>query len=298
MNEFYTDYAEYLDRFFPGRKVQKISVNTGAGCPNRDGTIGRGGCIYCNNRSFTPPYCFDKTDLMDQIEAGKNFFRRKYKEMLFLVYFQSYTGTHNADIEALTRNYQTAMETEGVGGIVVSTRPDSLPDEVLGLLKELNREKPVFVEIGVETLHDRTLRTINRGHDSSQALATIERLGKAGLHTGVHLIAGLPGENEEMMLDTIKRVSATDVESIKMHHLQVLKNTPLHTKILNNELKIIPWELEDYLDFCVKAVDIIPRRTAIERFLASSPPEMVVAPKWGIKNYEFTNLLLNKLRKR
>lgn len=297
MNPYFTDYAEYIDRFYPGEKIQKISINTGAGCPNRDGTIARGGCIYCNNRSFTPSYCFGTTSVRDQIEAGKKFFGRKYKDMKFIAYFQSYTNTHKADAGELKTLYEKALGIDRVVGLAVGTRPDCLPDEVTDILADINRRHPVFIELGVETLSDDTLRIINRGHRADASRESIRRLSAAGLHVGVHLIAGLPGEDTDRILKTIDEICNLPVESIKLHHLQVLKETPLQRMIESGELKIPMFSIDDYIDLSVKIIRRVPRGIAIERFLASSPPDMVVYPKWGLKNYEFTNKLLGVLAK-
>ena len=296
MNGFYTDYAEYMRRFFPDYKVQKISVNTDAGCPNRDGTLGRGGCIYCDNTSFTPAYCFGHRSVAEQIEAGKRFFGRKYPDMQYLVYFQSYTGTHRKDVKELEETYMTAAQTPGVVGLIIGTRPDCLPDDVTDLLAELNRRLPVFVELGVESMHDSTLRAINRGHDSACSQNAIISLAGKGLHTGVHLIAGLPGESAEDTLDTVRQICALPVESVKLHHLQILRGTPLHRMWTEGLIDVKPLSADEYLDFCVKVTKTIPRSIAIERFLASSPPDKVIAPSWGLKNYQFTNLLINRLK--
>ena len=297
-NGFYTDYAAYLERFFPGMKVQKISVNTGFGCPNRDGTLGTGGCIYCNNTSFTPSYCFNNTSVSSQIEAGIRFFSRKYRDMRYLAYFQSFTGTYKSKAEELRSLYEIALNHPHVVGLVVGTRPDCLEDEKVKMLEELNQKWPVFVELGVESMHDNTLRLINRGHDSKTTENAVANLVKAGLHVGAHLIAGLPGEDESMMLESVAKVCELGIETLKLHQLQVLRDTPLYDMTTKGIIKINPWKLEDYLNFCVKVIDKVPRSIAIERFLASAPPQLVVTPKWGIKNYEFTNLLINKLNKR
>lgn len=295
MNPYYTDYSEYLSRFFGTRKVQKLSVNTGAGCPNRDGTISTGGCIYCNNASFTPSYCFAGGGVREQVEAGIRFFSRKYKEMSWLPYFQSYTSTHRTDATTLHHMLTEALDCEDVVGLVTATRPDSLAAEMVGVLAELNRRAPVFVELGVETMHDDTLRLINRGHDSSTTRAAIRSLADAGLHTGVHLIAGLPGEDESRILSSIDEICRLPVESIKLHHLQVLRGTPLAVMIEQGRIDVMHFTPESYADLCVEVVKRVPRRIAIERFLASAPPNMVISPKWGLKNYQFTNLLLNRL---
>ena len=295
MNPFFKDYSAYLAEFFPGTKVQKISVNTGSGCPNRDGTVGTGGCIYCDNASFTPGYCLEGGSVAAQLEAGKRFFRRKYPKMKYLAYFQSYTSTHRNSLQRLAAQYREALEVEDVLGIIVATRPDCLPDDVLCLLEEINQGRPVFVELGVETLCDHTLRLINRGHTARQACDAICRAAGRRLHVGVHLIAGLPGENDERVLETLRGICSLPVESVKMHHLQVLRQTPLAAMLERGEVGVESYTLERYLDLCVRMVEAVPHHIAIERFLASSPPEKVISPKWGLKNYEFMNLLLRKL---
>lgn len=284
-------YGDYLSGIFPGLKVQKISVDAGFTCPNRDGTISTGGCIYCRNDSFSPGYCDPAKDVKSQLEAGKRFFSRKYPEMKYLAYFQSYTGTYNKSINHLARLYQEALETDDIVGLVIATRPDSLSDETLNLLCELNEEKPVFIELGAETSHDVTLRLINRNHLWEDVEKTSERIGSKGLHLGIHLIAGLPGENEKMILETVKKTVKLPIETIKLHQLQVLKGTLLLKKIETGELKVPAFTLNQYLDLCVKIIKIVPENIIIERFLSQAPPKMVVSPSWGLKNYEFMTKL-------
>lgn len=305
MNPYYKDYNEYITEIFPGMKVQKLSINAGFSCPNRDGTIGRGGCIYCDNTSFTPSYCFGRNTVKEQVEAGKLFFARKYPAMKFLAYFQSYTNTFvkrgngvgvSSGVDSLERLYRDALEQEDVVGLIIGSRPDCFPEEVVEMLGRLNLEYPVFVELGAETSHNPTLELINRGHTWEQTCDAVDRLTKGGIRCGLHLIFGLPGETEEMMLATVERACRLPVDSLKLHHLQVIASTPLHEGYQSGKITVDPFSMDDYLELCVKIIGIVPRRIAIERFLASSPPEKVVAPKWGIKNYQFTNLLLNKLK--
>lgn len=298
MNPWYTDYSEYMSRFYGSTKVQKISVNTGAGCPNRDGTIGKGGCIYCNNASFTPAYCMEGGNVTQQLEKGKLFFARKYSDMKYLAYFQSYTNTHRKSAAELETLYSEALQVPDITGLIIGTRPDCIDFETTEMLSAIGRDTPVFVELGVETLHDETLRRINRGHDAQTSRDTICRLAAAGLHVGVHLIAGLPGEDKAMFIHTLKEICTLPTESVKMHHLQVLKNTPLASMINDGEICVKDFSVEEYLDLCVETVKVIPRSIAIERFLASAPPGMVISPKWGLKNYQFTNMLHNKLKNR
>lgn len=295
MNPFYKDFSEYMQEVFPGIKVQKLSIDAGFTCPNRDGSIGRGGCIYCNNASFTPRYCAPTDPVELQIEKGKAFFREKYPEMKYLAYFQSYTNTFGKSIDMLADMYRRASGSDDVVGIIIGTRPDCLPDELLEVLSDLNQEKPVIIEIGAETSSDHTLQLINRNHTWKQVEEAVMRLNSIGIRTGLHLIAGLPGENAKDVLETIKKACSLPIESIKMHQLQIVKGTPLLKKWESGEINVAVFSLEDYLDLCVNIVKAVPRNICIERFLASSPPEMVIVPKWGLKNYQFTNLLMNRL---
>ena len=296
MAEYYKDFGDYMAEKFPGIKVQKISVNAGFSCPNRDGTIGRGGCIYCDNSSFTPGYCFSGESISSQLNAGKAFFARKYPKMKYLAYFQSFSNTFGRPVEELELMYREAMNVEDVVGVIIGTRPDTLPQETVGMLGRLNKEMPVIVEIGAETSHDATLELINRGHSWRDVEDAVKRLHEAGLSTGLHLIAGLPGETPEMMLETVRKGVALPIDSIKLHHLQILKKTRLAQLWESGKLSVEQFTVGKYIDLCIKIINLVPRKIAIERFLASSPPDKVLSPHWGLKNYEFTNLLKNKLK--
>lgn len=292
----YKDFATYMGEKFPGIKVQKISVNAGFSCPNRDGSIGTGGCIYCDNTSFTPEYCFNSKDIRAQIENGKKFFSRKYPQMKYLAYFQSFSNTYNRSVEDLEAIYHQALGNEDVIGLIIGTRPDILPDTVVEMLSRLNKEKTVFVELGAESSHDSTLKLVNRGHKWDDVVNSAERLNKAGISVGLHLIEGLPGETEEMMLQTIRRAVVLPIESLKLHHLQVIKDTPLARLIDEKKIDVKTFSVEEYIDLCIEIINLVPGNIAIERFLASSPPDKVIMPKWGLKNYEFVNLLNNRLK--
>ncbi|MDE6695711.1 MAG: TIGR01212 family radical SAM protein [Muribaculaceae bacterium] len=296
MNPYFKDFSEYMQEVFPGIKVQKLSIDAGFTCPNRDGSIGTGGCIYCNNASFTPGYCSPKDSVETQIFKGKEFFRRKYPEMKYLAYFQSYTNTFGKSVASLAKMYREAADSEDVVGIVIGTRPDCLPNELIDHLSDINEETPVIVEIGAETSFDDTLQLINRNHTWTDVEDAVRRLNSRGIRVGLHLIAGLPGENEESVLETVNKACKLPIESIKMHQLQIVKGTPLLSKFERGDIDVTPFTLEEYLDLSVRIVKIVPRHICIERFLASSPSDMVVAPKWGLKNYQFSNLLMNRLR--
>ncbi|MDE6443934.1 MAG: TIGR01212 family radical SAM protein [Muribaculaceae bacterium] len=290
-------YSQYLNSIFPGVKVQKISVNAGFSCPNRDGTIGSGGCLYCRNDSFSPAYCMDMEPVATQIERGKEFFSRKYPEMKYLAYFQSYTNTYGRDSSRLRSLYEEALGCEGVVGLVIGTRPDTLPDDVLDMLADINRSSPVFLEIGAESSFDDTLRLINRHHTWADVVSAVTRASSRGLRCGLHLIAGLPGEDDEMVLANVRNACALPRDTWKLHQLQIIEATPLCNLWREGRIEVIPYRLEEYLSLCARITQIVPEDIVIERFLSQSPPEMVVAPKWGLKNYQFMNLLNGIIRK-
>lgn len=297
MNRFYQDYSEYLAQIFPGVKVQKLSIDAGFSCPNRDGTIGRGGCAYCNVNSFAPGYCNPLDPVAVQIEKGKAFFARKYPEMKFLAYFQAYTGTHETDILRLVTLYEEALAQPDVVGLVIGTRPDCLTAALLNELKRINSQSPVFVEIGAETSHDRTLLAINRGHTWQAVEEAVKQCAANGLHVGLHLIAGLPGETDNDVLLTVEKAVQLPIETLKLHQLQIVKETRFAADYESNPAAFPLYSPESYMELCRKIIAIVPRRVAIERFVSSSPAELLIAPKWGIKNHVFTDRLLSSLAK-
>lgn len=295
----YKTYREYLQERFGDVRVQKLSVDAGFSCPNRDGTISRGGCIYCNVRSFTPSYCNPCESVARQLEEGKRFFARKYPEMKYLAYFQSFTGTHARAVEALKVLYEEAASTRDILGLVIGTRPDCLPEEVMDLLEEFNRRLPVIVEIGAETARDDTLRCINRGHTWHEVEKSVNALHARGISVGIHLIAGLPGETDSDVLATLDKVMRLPVDTLKFHQLQVIRDTPLAELYRSGKVELKPYTMEAYMNLCVRIINrVVTERPdiAIERFLSSAPKDMVIAPDWGIKNHEFVNALHSKLK--
>ncbi|MCM1483593.1 MAG: TIGR01212 family radical SAM protein [Muribaculaceae bacterium] len=287
------DFAAFLRRYFPG-KMQKLSVDGGFTCPNRDGTIGRGGCVYCNNESFSPGYCRSTPLVTEQIEAGKRFFARKYPDMRYLAYFQSYTGTH-APADRLRSLYEEALECEGVDGLIVGTRPDCMPADVLGLLKELSGDKFIMVEYGAETSHDVTLRRINRCHEWTDTVCAVERTRDAGIPVGLHFILGLPGEDEEMMLRTVERINALPVDVVKFHQLQVIRGTVLHRRIVDGAEKVKHYTVDEYIDLCSRIAASLRSDIVVERFVSQAPDALLVSPRWGLKNHEFTQRLRRRI---
>jgi radical SAM protein (TIGR01212 family) len=293
MTPYYKDYSDYLAEIFDG-KVQKLSIDADFGCPNRDGTIGTGGCTYCNNRTFSPDFAKRKLDVSGQLAAGKKFFARKYPSMRYLAYFQSYTNTYDSP-ERLMQLYREALAVDDVVGLIIGTRPDCMPDELLEGLKELNTTQPVFIEYGAESSHNRTLELINRCHTWEQTIDAVKRTADAGLHVGLHLIMGLPGETTEMMLETIDRINELPVQTIKLHQLQIIRGTKLARDIADGLYSVTDFTVEQYIDLCCEVIHRLRKDIAIERFVSQSPANMLISPRWGLKNYQFTNLLHNKL---
>lgn len=293
MNPYYKDYAEFLSEHFQG-KVQKISVNTGNVCPNRDGTLGRGGCIYCNNASFTPDYAAPLLSVTEQLDRGIDFFRGKYPEMRYLAYFQSYTST-NGDVDALMAQFREAAAHSGVAGIVIGTRPDCMPNELLSKLAELNRRTSVIIEYGAESAHNATLQLINRCHTWEQTVDAVSRTAKDGIPVGLHLILGLPGETQQMMLETVDAVNALPIATVKFHQLQIVRGTALARAVEEGTLSVDTYSVDEYISLCVSIVYRLRRDIAIDRFTSQTPAELLISPRWGLKNYQFTHRLLHRL---
>ncbi len=283
------DYAAFLATLFPG-KMQKLAVNAGFTCPNRDGSIGRGGCIYCTNTSFSPAYCHQQQSVATQLEEGKRFFGKKYPSMRYLAYFQSYTSTHGSDTATLMQLYREALSVSGIDGIIISTRPDCLPQQLLDALPSLPAK--VIIELGAESSHDTTLLRINRCHTWSQTVDAVTRINAAGIPVGLHLINGLPGETTDMMLDTVDAINSLPISTVKFHHLQILRGTPISRHIPDDIISFTP---QSYATLCAEIVRRLRPDIAIDRFLAQSPPGMVISPRWDIKNYQFTPLVIKAL---
>lgn len=293
-NVGYCDYGDFLRRYFDC-KVQKIAIDAGFACPNRDGTKGVGGCIYCNNQSFNPAYCQSKISVTEQIARGKEFFARKYPEMKYLAYFQAYTNTY-AQLSTLKELYEEALRQSDVLGIIIATRPDCMPDELLTYLSELSKTHFVMVEYGVETSHDATLKLINRGHTWHDVEDAVTRTAEAGVLCGVHLILGLPGEDMEHFISTAKRISALPLHTVKMHQLQVIRGTRLAKMWADGEVVLKDWSADEYIDVCIEVLKHLRSDLAVERFVSQSPADLLICPRWGLKNYEFTNRLNNKIK--
>lgn len=298
MGRHYRDYSDFLAERF-NCKMQKLTVDAHFTCPNRDGTRGRGGCTYCNNASFSPVFSERFDQVETQLEKGKRFFAKKYPDMRYIAYFQSYTNTHDSNIDRLMSLYTSALEVDGVDSVIIGTRPDCMPDTLLERLASLNTTRGrIMLEYGAESSHDSTLEKVNRCHTWQETVDTVNRTADAGIDTGLHLILGLPGETEEMMLETVDRVSQLPVATVKFHQLQIIEGTVMARQFREGTLDAELFNVECYLELCCKIIDRLRRDIAIERFTSQSPENMLIAPKWGMKNHEFVNRLNNLLDKR
>ena len=289
---YYYDYGTWIRHRFPFR-VQKISVDAGFTCPNRDGRLSTGGCIYCDNRTFNPAYCQRQDSITQQLEAGKQFFARKYPEMKYLAYFQAYTNTY-ASIDHLRQLYEEALSVEDVVGIVIGTRPDCISDELLDYLEDLNRRTFLIVEYGVESTNDETLRRINRGHTFEQSRVAIGKTHQRGILTGAHIILGLPGEDAQENLRQAPVISSLPIDILKIHQMQIIRGTRLAAEFEKNPFHI--YDIDEYIRLIANYIQRLRKDLVLERFVSQSPQDLLIAPHWGLKNHEFTDLLNNYLK--
>lgn len=291
----YTDYTSYLRTKF-GQPVQKISVNTGSTCPNRDGSLGSGGCTYCNVNSIQPTYVKSTPGITEQLEKGIQFFSKRHKRQLFLAYFQSYTSTYGSEV-ALIAQIEEAITYPLIVGIVISTRPDCVSEELVKYLVMLNQKTYVSVEFGIESTDEETLKRINRCHTFDQAVESVNSLASEGIAVGGHLILGFPWESEDTMLMHAKRLSSIPLSFLKIHHLQILRYTMLAKEHARNAFTLLT--PEKYLDLIIHFLELLPPGLVIQRFLAEAPEKLLVAPRWGgIRNAHFATLVERELENR
>lgn len=294
MNDLYNDFPTFMRRFFDC-KVQKISIHAGFTCPNRDGTLGMGGCTYCNNQTFNPAYCKPTHSVRQQVEEGVAFFGYKYPSMQYLAYFQAYTNTYG-ELSRLKAMYEEALTVPGVVGIVIGTRPDCMPDALLDYLEALSHRTFVLVEYGIESTNDTTLRRINRGHTFACAADAVHRTADRGILTGGHMILGLPGEDEAEMLRQTSDVSSLPLDILKLHQLQLIRGTRMAQEYVEQPDDFHLFTVNEYIDLVVRYVERLRPDLVLERFVSSSPKELLIAPDWGLKNYEYVERLKKRMR--
>lgn len=292
-HQIYNDYGAWMRRQFPFR-VQKISIDAGFSCPNRDGHISHGGCTFCDNRTFNPSYCQPSKSITEQITEGKEFFRHKYPNMKYLAYFQAFSNTY-ATLDTLQRRYEEALSAEDVVGIVIGTRPDCVSDEILNYLESLNQQTFMIVEYGIESVSDDTLRRVNRGHNFECSRRAIIETHNRGILTGAHIILGLPGESAEDNVRQADIISALPIDILKLHQLQIIRGTQLAAEYERQPFNL--YTADEYIDLCRRYIERLRPDMVLERFVSQSPKELLMAPKWGLKNYEFANRFVNYMKR-
>lgn len=294
MNEFYPDFGTWIRERFSFR-VQKISIDAGFSCPNRDGRISTCGCTYCDNRSFNPSYCNRTKSVTEQLKEGKEFFARKYPDMKYLAYFQAYTNTYDT-LDNLRRMYEEALNVDDVVGIVIGTRPDCVSSALLDYLSELSKHVFVLVEYGIESANDVTLKRINRGHNFACSKEAVEKTHQRGIYTGGHIILGLPGEDAEESIRQAPIISSLPLDILKIHQLQIIRGTSLAKEYQEHPFHL--YSADEYINLIIRYISLLRKDLVLERFVSQSPEDLLIAPKWGLKNHEFTNLLNNALKKK
>jgi len=289
----YNDYSSFIKKKF-NERVQKISLDTGFTCPNRDGTKGVGGCTYCNNNTFNPYYCKPSKSITQQLDEGISFFSKKYKTQKYLAYFQAYTNTY-ADVNLVKELYIEAINHPNVIGLVIGTRPDCINEDLIDFLSDLAKTNYIALEFGVESTLNRTLNLINRCHTYEETIAAYELAKNKGLHLGAHLIIGLPSETRAEMLNHAVEISKLPINTLKIHQLQIVKHTKMALQLKTEPAIFELFEAEEYIDFICNFVALLRPDIIIERFISESPSHLLLAPKWnGIKNFE----MVAKIEKR
>lgn len=270
-----------------GGKVFKISLDAGFTCPNRDGTVSTGGCVFCSPRG-SGDFAGTAGDLAEQFYEVKRMMNRKWKEGRYIAYFQAYTNTY-ADVDTLRERYYSILELEDVVGIAIATRPDCLPGDVLDLLEEVNARTYLWVELGLQTIHEATAKLINRGYELDAYITAVKELKKRGIEVVTHAILGLPGENREEMLRTVDFIANTGTQGIKLHLLHLLKDTGLVKMYEEGKFRLM--SMEDYTETIVDCIERIPESMVIHRITGDGPRDTLIGPKWSLKKFEVINAI-------
>lgn len=290
----YNAYAQHFKKLF-GERVQKISVDAGFTCPNRDGTKASGGCTYCNNDAFNPSYCDPKKLIGQQVQEGIEFHKVRYRRAnKYLVYFQPYSNTY-APLYQLKTIYEKALNQDGVIGLVISTRPDCIDDEKLDYLQQLSKDYYIVIEYGIESIYNDTLRRINRADTWEQAVRSIHKSAERGLNIGSHFIFGLPGESREMMMKSIDVINKLPLGSIKFHQLQIVEGTTMAKDFKSNPGDYDFFSFEEYIDFIIRVIEQLNPSFIIERFAGEVPPRFLAGPGWGLIRNDQINVSIEKV---
>lgn len=294
----YNSFVGYFKRKY-GERLQKIVLDAGFTCPNRDGKVGRGGCTYCDNAAFHPSYSTSGKSLHQQLDEGIEFHKVRYRTTEhYLAYFQSFSNTY-APLERLKELYEEALSHPQVVGIVIGTRPDCIDEDKLDYLAELSKKCVVILEMGIESCYDVTLKRINRGHDFKTAADAVKMASDRGLDVGVHFILGLPGETRKMMLDSCAMINALPIRSVKFHQLQIVKGTRMEKEYEDCPQDFVRFSLDEYMDFFTDMLERLRPDLYIERFVGEVPPRFVNETPWGlVRNVELLRMLEKRLEER
>ena len=290
---FYNEYSRYLKNLF-GCRVQKITLDAGLTCPNRDGSKGEGGCLYCDSKGSGSGAFARLPDIRDQIQEGKRFLRGRYKAEKFIAYFQSFSNTY-APLPVLEGLYREALEDEEVVGLAVGTRPDCVSPEILELLGSFQKTHLVWVEYGLQSFHPETLSRINRGHTVEDFLAAVAETRRRGLNLCVHVILGLPGEGLGEVLETARRLSGLDIQGLKIHSLYINRDTPLETWFREGRYR--PLTQEQYVDWVCRVLEVIPSDWILQRLTGDPNPRELVAPEWALEKGKTLSLIRETLER-
>lgn len=285
----------YFLRHKFGEKVFKISLDAGFSCPNRDGTISSGGCIFCSERGSGDFAGNRNYSITKQFEDIKVMMNKKWKNGKYIAYFQAYTNTY-APCSVLREKYSEALQHEGVVGLAIATRPDCLGEDVLDLIEEFSKKTYVWVELGLQTVNDRTAEIINRGYNLEVFEDAVNKLRKRNIDVVVHTIFGLPYENREDMLNTVKYISQVDIQGVKIHLLHLLSGTPLVNLYKQNKLEFM--DKDDYVDTVCTAITMLRQDIVVHRLTGDAPRNLLIGPMWSLKKWEVLNAINNRMKEK
>lgn len=294
MDRRYNNYNSYLKEKF-GCRVHKVSVGVGFTCPNRDGNVAIGGCIYCNNDSFVPSYARSNLSLQDQIRTGMEYLKKRFKAEKFIIYFQAYTNTYDK-IEKLEKLYREALDNENVVGLAIGTRSDCVDEEKIKLFEDLAKDWFVSIEYGIESIYDKTLEYMNRGHNYKSIIDAIQITKEKGIHIGAHIIVGFPTETRDEMLLMADEISRLKIDFLKVHNLHVVKNTPLARMYAKDPFRVFNYE--EYIDFISRFIEQLSPKIVLERLFTDTPQDLLIAPRWNKTHNEILRGIEMELERR
>ena len=292
----FNSFGRFAREKFGGRRLQKVNIDAGFTCPNRDGTLGVGGCVYCNNDSFRPGGCRPALPVAAQVENGISYLGRRYKAGQFLAYFQPFTNTY-APVEELEKLYLEALAHPLVAGLAIGTRPDCVDERKIALLERLAKSHFILVEYGLQSIYEKSLRFIERGHGFDAFLKAVDMTAGRGIHMGAHLIAGIPTETRDETLFMAERISEIlPVGFLKLHQLQVVRHTKLARLYAERPFRVFGYE--EYIDFAVDFIERLRPDIVVQRLFATAPRELLIAPEWDADRHRILRDIEDRLTRR